>query len=113
MLTEFQPGLLYLETFEMIWLIYYLNRASVPRMHVRPYLEDKEHGIFATRAPARPNLIGLTAVRLRGIDNHRLLISSSICWMELRCSASNPTFLPSIVFKSRERDGIRTKMRDA
>lgn len=40
-----------------------------------PYLEDKKHGVFATRAPARPNPIGLTAVRLLGIEDNRLLIA--------------------------------------
>jgi len=44
-------------------------------MQVRPYLEDEKHGVFATRAPARPNPIGLTAVRLLGIEDNRLLIA--------------------------------------
>jgi tRNA (Thr-GGU) A37 N-methylase len=37
-------------------------------------LEDEEHGLFATRTPARPNPIGLTAVRLLDIDGNRLPI---------------------------------------
>ena len=33
-------------------------------MTVKPYLDSKEHGVFATRAPVRPNPIGLSVVRL-------------------------------------------------
>ncbi len=75
LLPEFIPGLRDLEAFERLWLIYLLDRASAAQMQVRPYLEDEEHGVFATRAPARPNPIGLTAVRLVGIKDNRLLIS--------------------------------------
>jgi tRNA-Thr(GGU) m(6)t(6)A37 methyltransferase TsaA len=75
LLPEFVSGLLDLEAFERVWLIYHLNRAAAAQMRVRPYLDDDEHGVFATRAPARPNPIGLTAVRLLGIKGNRLLIS--------------------------------------
>jgi len=75
LLPEFLSGLRDLADFERVWLIYLLDRAAAPRMQVRPYLEDKEHGVFATRAPARPNPIGLTAVRLLGIEGNRLLIA--------------------------------------
>lgn len=75
LLPEFLPGLRDLEGFERLWLIYLLDRASAFRLQVRPYLEDQEHGVFATRAPARPNPIGLTAVRLLGIEDYRLSIS--------------------------------------
>ena len=34
-----------------------------------------QHGIFATRSPARPNAIGLSTVRLLGIDGARLEIA--------------------------------------
>jgi tRNA-Thr(GGU) m(6)t(6)A37 methyltransferase TsaA len=72
---EFTPGLRDLEGFERVWLIYLLNRASAPQLLARPYLDDQEHGIFATRAPARPNRIGLSAVRLLGVERNRLFIS--------------------------------------
>ncbi len=72
---EFTPGLRDLEGFERLWLIYLLNRASTPQLLARPYLDDQVHGIFATRAPARPNHIGLSAVRLLGVEQNRLLIA--------------------------------------
>ena len=72
---EFTPGLRDLEGFERLWLIYLLNRASTPQLLVRPYLDDQAHGVFATRAPARPNHIGMSAVRLVGVEQNRLLIA--------------------------------------
>jgi len=72
---EFTPGLRDLAGFERLWLIYLLDRASAAQLIVRPYLDNQERGIFATRSPARPNHIGLSAVRLLGVDQNRLLIS--------------------------------------
>jgi tRNA-Thr(GGU) m(6)t(6)A37 methyltransferase TsaA len=65
---EFAEGLKDVAGFERLWLIFLLDRASAPQLIVRPYLDIVEHGIFATRAPSRPNPIGLSAVRLLGID---------------------------------------------
>jgi tRNA-Thr(GGU) m(6)t(6)A37 methyltransferase TsaA len=58
------PALDDLEGFERVWLIYWLDRAGPFRPHVVPYRDDREHGLFATRSPCRPNPIGLSAVRL-------------------------------------------------
>lgn len=59
-----------LEGFDRIWLIYYFDRASEPKLRVIPYRDTVEHGLFATRAPARPNPIGLSCVRLLGIEGN-------------------------------------------
>ena len=72
---EFIEGLLDLAGFERLWLIYLLDRASAPRLISRPYLDSEEHGVFATRSPARPNPIGMSAVRLLGIEQNRLLVA--------------------------------------
>jgi tRNA-Thr(GGU) m(6)t(6)A37 methyltransferase TsaA len=60
----YAAGLADLDGFSHIWLIYVFDRAGAPRLTVKPYLEDVPHGIFATRAPCRPNPIGLSVVRL-------------------------------------------------
>ena len=60
----FEEGLTDLEGFSHLWLIYWLHRADEPRLTVRPFLEDTPHGVFATRAPCRPNPLGLSLVRL-------------------------------------------------
>ncbi|SDH75538.1 tRNA (N6-threonylcarbamoyladenosine(37)-N6)-methyltransferase TrmO [Propionivibrio dicarboxylicus] len=67
-LPEFAEGLLDLDGFSHVHLIYYLDRAERPRLKVRPFLQDVERGIFATRYPARPNAIGLSVVELLRIE---------------------------------------------
>ena len=66
------PGLRDLEAFSHLILLYHLHRVGVAKLTVTPFLDDREHGVFATRAPARPNPIGLSVVRLVGIEGTRL-----------------------------------------
>lgn len=61
---EYADGLKDLETFSHIYLIYHLDRAKEVRLKVKPFLQDTERGVFATRAPCRPNAIGMSIVRL-------------------------------------------------
>lgn len=61
---EFAEGLRDLAGFERIWLIYWLHKAPEGRLLVTPFLDRTLRGIFATRAPARPVPIGMSAVRL-------------------------------------------------
>jgi tRNA-Thr(GGU) m(6)t(6)A37 methyltransferase TsaA len=72
---EFTLGLRDVADFERIWLIYLLDRAAPPQLIARPYLDTQDRGIFATRSPARPNHIGLSAVRLLGVEENRLHVS--------------------------------------
>ncbi|MDR3633609.1 MAG: tRNA (N6-threonylcarbamoyladenosine(37)-N6)-methyltransferase TrmO [Isosphaeraceae bacterium] len=63
----FTEGLRDLAGFERVWLLFWCHRARPARLSVVPYRDTVERGLFATRAPARPNPIGLSAVRLRSI----------------------------------------------
>lgn len=71
----YMDGLLDLAGFDRIWLLYWLDRVTAAQMHVIPYRDTQPHGIFATRAPARPNPIGLSPVRLLSIDGAVLHIA--------------------------------------
>jgi tRNA (adenine37-N6)-methyltransferase len=71
---EFVAGLLDLEEFSHVILIYALHRCNGYSLEVKPFLDTQPHGIFATRAPRRPNPIGLSVVRLVGIQGNRLEI---------------------------------------
>ncbi len=71
---EFVPGLKDLEGFDRIWLLYWFDRTTPTRLVVKPFLDKQKRGVFATRAPCRPNAIGLSCVRLLGIDGGRLRI---------------------------------------
>jgi tRNA-Thr(GGU) m(6)t(6)A37 methyltransferase TsaA len=68
-------GLRDLEGFERIWLVYWFHRASPAQMRVVPYRDTVEHGIFATRVPARPNPIGISSVRLLAVEGNLLRIA--------------------------------------
>lgn len=69
------PALADLEGFERIWLLYGFHRAGPFQPRVVPYRDDREHGLFATRAPCRPNPIGLSVVRLLGRDRNVLRVA--------------------------------------
>jgi len=61
---EYAEGLDDLDGFSHIYLLYHLDRAAKPRLKVKPFLQDILRGVFSTRAPCRPNPIGLSIVRL-------------------------------------------------
>ncbi|BAD84900.1 hypothetical protein, conserved, UPF0066 family [Thermococcus kodakarensis KOD1] len=61
---EFEEGLKDIEGFSHVILIYHFHRARFKSLLVRPYMDENYHGVFATRAPARPNPIGISIVRL-------------------------------------------------
>lgn len=67
--------LLHLEGFHYVWAIYvfHLNRGYRPTVKP-PRTPDVAHGVLATRAPHRPNPIGLSALRLVGIEGRRLVV---------------------------------------
>ena len=69
---EYAGGLRDLDGFERIWLVYWFDRARASQLVVTPYLDTTPRGLFATRAPCRPNPIGLSAVRLLGIAGNIL-----------------------------------------
>ncbi|MDR3764679.1 MAG: tRNA (N6-threonylcarbamoyladenosine(37)-N6)-methyltransferase TrmO [Acidobacteriota bacterium] len=73
---EYADGLRDLAEFEFIWVLYHLDRIAGPQLITRPYLDpEQSHGIFATRAPARPNAIGLSPVRLLGVEGTTLRVA--------------------------------------
>ena len=65
---RFQTGLQDLAGFERIWLVYWLHKAPGSSLLVTPFLDRRQRGIFATRAPARPSPIGISAVRLLSVQ---------------------------------------------
>lgn len=73
-LPEYVDGLSDLDGFSHIILIYCFHRSSGFKLKVVPFLDDTERGLFATRAPFRPNPIGLSIVRLVKIDGAELYI---------------------------------------
>jgi uncharacterized metal-binding protein len=52
-----------------------IRPAAPPKPQVAPFLDETPHGLFAVRAPCRPNPIGISAVRLLGIDGNVLRVA--------------------------------------
>lgn len=67
-------GLAGLEGFSHVILIYHCHRAGEARLRVTPFLDDETYGVFAVRAPSRPNPIGVSVVRLEAVDGNLLRI---------------------------------------
>jgi len=68
--SEFAEGLQDLEDFSHIILLYVFHQSDSYNLRVKPFLDDRLHGLFATRHPCRPNPIGLSIVKLvRRRDN--------------------------------------------
>jgi tRNA (adenine37-N6)-methyltransferase len=74
LLPAYQEGLQDLEGFSHLYLLYYCHLAQEFSLKVKPFLDDRVRGLFATRAPARPNSIGLSVVQLERIDGARLYL---------------------------------------
>ncbi len=69
---EFANGLKDLDGFSHIVLVYYFHKSKGFDIEVKPFLDDKKRGVFATRAPRRPNNIGISIVELEKIENNIL-----------------------------------------
>jgi len=69
---EFVDGLRDINKFSHIYLIYHFHKVHQVKLVVKPYLQDVYHGIFSTRAPFRPNPIGLSVVELLGMEGNIL-----------------------------------------
>jgi tRNA-Thr(GGU) m(6)t(6)A37 methyltransferase TsaA len=66
---DFHPGLKDLGGFSHIILLYHFHRSQSFNLHVVPFLDSETRGVFATRAPRRPNPIGLSVVQLDKIED--------------------------------------------
>lgn len=71
---EYADGLEDLQGFSHIYLFYYFNHSKKTCLRLSPYLSDDEHGIFSTRAPHRPNKLGMSLVRLDKIESNILYV---------------------------------------
>ncbi|MBM4286645.1 MAG: tRNA (N6-threonylcarbamoyladenosine(37)-N6)-methyltransferase TrmO [Deltaproteobacteria bacterium] len=75
------PALLGLAQYSHVWVIFWFHENDNPRdrgiLQVHPCRNPANPltGVFATRAPVRPNLIGLSAARLLGMEGHRVILA--------------------------------------
>jgi len=73
---DYLEGLKDLEGFSHLILIYHFHLSADFKLSVVPFLDDTPRGVFATRAPNRPNPIGLSVVKLNRIEDDTLYIEN-------------------------------------
>jgi tRNA-Thr(GGU) m(6)t(6)A37 methyltransferase TsaA len=71
---EYLEGLKDIDGFSHIILIYNFNLAKKAALSVVPFMDKQAHGVFATRASARPNPIGFSVVELEKVEGNHLLV---------------------------------------
>jgi tRNA-Thr(GGU) m(6)t(6)A37 methyltransferase TsaA len=67
---EYVDGLQDIDGFSYIIVLYHCHLARGFSLKVKPFLDDVLRGVFATRAPRRPNSIGLSIVHLIRIEEN-------------------------------------------
>ncbi len=71
---QYSAGLRDIDGFSHIILVYHFHLAKGYALETRPFMEEETHGIFAIRAPSRPNPIGISVVRLIRVEDNILHI---------------------------------------
>ena len=71
-LPEFAPGLTDIEGFSHLFVIWEFDRSEGFQLFGTPPIDNRPHGVFATRSPRRPNPLGLTVVELLRRDGREL-----------------------------------------
>jgi tRNA-Thr(GGU) m(6)t(6)A37 methyltransferase TsaA len=71
---SYQDGLRDIDGFSHLILLYHFHLSRGFSLQVKPFLDDTERGLFATRAPRRPNPVGLSVVRLVRVEGSVLHI---------------------------------------
>jgi tRNA-Thr(GGU) m(6)t(6)A37 methyltransferase TsaA len=71
-LPEFEAGLLDIEGFSHLFVLWTFDRSEGFDLVGKPPIDTMPHGVFATRSPRRPNPIGLTVVELLRREGSRL-----------------------------------------
>ena len=73
---EYSEGLNDLAGFSHLYLLYHFHLAGSFQLKVVPFLDSEPRGVFATRAPSRPNRLGLSVVRLRELRGNILVVEN-------------------------------------
>ena len=74
-LPEFAEGLKDLDGFSHIYLLTYFDKCKNTKLTLIPFMDTVEHGVFATRSPARPNHIGLSIVKIESVKDNIITVT--------------------------------------
>ena len=75
LLPEYEQGLTDIDGFSHLFVLWLFDRVDGFDLLATPPTDTRQHGVFATRSPRRPNPIGLTVVRLLGRDGCKLRVA--------------------------------------
>jgi|LGOV01.1.fsa_nt_gb tRNA-Thr(GGU) m(6)t(6)A37 methyltransferase TsaA len=73
---EYAEGLKDLEEFSHLIIIYFFHEVKEHKLIVKPFMDDAKRGVFSTRAPVRPNPIGLSVVEIEKIKGNIIYIKN-------------------------------------
>jgi tRNA-Thr(GGU) m(6)t(6)A37 methyltransferase TsaA len=73
---EYTEALKDLDGFSHIILLYHFHQRQRIKLEVNPFMDKESHGVFSTRAPSRPNSIGISVVKLNRIEGTTLHIEN-------------------------------------
>ena len=71
---DFVEGLADLNGFSHVLVVFHMNQVTDCRLTAHPPWDDKPHGVFSTCSPYRPNPIGVSVVKLEGVEGNVLRI---------------------------------------
>lgn len=71
---EYEKGLNDLEGFSHIILLYHFHQSKGYNLMIKPFMDDQKRGLFSTRAPRRPNPVGLSIVELIKRDGNKITV---------------------------------------
>jgi tRNA-Thr(GGU) m(6)t(6)A37 methyltransferase TsaA len=83
---RYQPALMGVENLSAIWVLYWFDRNDTPekrailQVHPRANPENPLRGVFATRAPVRPNLIALSRCEVLSVEGNVIEIDGIDAW---------------------------------
>lgn len=72
---EFVDGLTDLDEFSHIILLYHFHLSKEAKLISKPFMDDVSHGVFATRAPSRPNHIGISYAKIEKIEGNKIFVN--------------------------------------
>lgn len=74
LLPEYEAGLKDVEGFSHLFVLWVFDRATGYDLIATPPVDPRPHGVFSTRSPRRPNPIGLTVVKVLGVETNKVRV---------------------------------------
>jgi len=71
---QYMDGLKDMEGFSHIYLVYSFHETTRTDLLVTPFMDNETRGVFATRSPLRPNHIGISIVKLKKVEENKLIV---------------------------------------